>query len=79
MSFIKKAYDKVSREALWQVLRMYDVGGKLLNGIKSIYVDSSGCVRVKGGESDRFRIDSGVRQRCIMFPWPFSVYISMEL
>ena len=35
---LKKVYDRVNREALWQVLRMYDVGGKLLNGIKSIYV-----------------------------------------
>ena len=24
----------VNREALWHVLRMYDVGDKLLNGIK---------------------------------------------
>ena len=23
---LEKAYDRVSREALWQVLRMYDVG-----------------------------------------------------
>ena len=36
-------------------------GGKRSSGIKSIYVDSSACVRIKGGESDRFRIDSGVR------------------
>ena len=40
---------------------MYDVGGKLLIGVKSMYVDSSACARVKGGESERFRIDSGVR------------------
>ena len=26
------------REALWQELRTYDVGGKLLNGIKGMYV-----------------------------------------
>ena len=25
---------RVNKEVLWQVLRMYDVGGKLLNGIK---------------------------------------------
>ena len=31
-----KVYDRVNREALWQVLRMYDMGGKLLNGIKSV-------------------------------------------
>ena len=33
---LQKAYDRVNREALWQVLRMYDVGAKLLNGIKSV-------------------------------------------
>ena len=44
---LEKAYDRVNREALWQVLRMYDVGGKLLNGIKSIYVNSLACVRIK--------------------------------
>ena len=43
----EKAYDKVNREALWQVLRMYDVGVKLLRGIKSVYVKILACVRVK--------------------------------
>ena len=33
---------------MWQVLRMYDVDGKLLSGIKSMYADSLACVRVKG-------------------------------
>ena len=52
MGFIdlKKAYDRVNREALWQVPRMYNVGGKLLNGIKSMYVNSLTSVREKGGE-----------------------------
>ena len=31
---LEKAYERVNREALWQVLRMYDVGTKLLNGIR---------------------------------------------
>ena len=37
---LEKVYDRVNRKGLWQVLRMHDVGGKLLSGIKSIYVDS---------------------------------------
>ena len=47
VSFIdlKKAYDKANRKTL---LRMYDVGIKLLSGIKSMYVDSSACVSKKG-------------------------------
>ena len=49
-----EGYNWVHREALWQVLRLYDGGGflcKLLGGIMSKYVDSLACVRVKGGES----------------------------
>ena len=43
---LENAYDRVNREALWQVLRMYDVSGKL---IKNMSVNSLACVRVKGG------------------------------
>ena len=71
---LEKAYDRVNKEALWQVLKMYDVGGKLLNGIKSIYVNSLACVRVKGGETECFRIDSRMRQRCITLAFQY-IYI----
>ena len=67
----KKAYDRVKREAFWQVLRMYNVCCKFLSGIKSMYVDS---FRVKSGKSKQFRINSDVRQGCIMFSWLFNTY-----
>ena len=47
---------------------MYDVRGKLLGGIKSKFVDSLTCVRVKRDENEQFRINSGVRRGCIMSP-----------
>ena len=31
-------------------------------GIKKMYVNSQACVRVKGGDSKCFRIESGVRK-----------------
>ena len=31
---LEKVYDRVNRKALWQVVRVNDVGGKLLNIIK---------------------------------------------
>ena len=68
-----KAYDIVNREALWQVLRMYDVDGKLLGGIKSMYVDGLAFFRVKEVESEYFRIDNGARQGCTMSRWLFNV------
>ena len=51
------------------------MGGKLLNGIKSMYVHSLACIRVKGCESECFRIDSCMRQGCIMSLWLFNVYM----
>ena len=35
---LEKAYDQINREALWQVLRMCDVGVKLFNEINYYYV-----------------------------------------
>ena len=70
---VEKSYDRVNREALWQVL--YDVGGKLLDGIKSMYINRIACIRVKGGEIKCFRINRSVRQLYIMSPWPFNVYM----
>ena len=49
-----------------RLLRMFDVGVKLVSGIKSMHDDSSSGVTVKWGESERFRIDSGVIHGCIM-------------
>ena len=50
MGFIdlERVYDRVNRKALWQMIRMHDVGGKLLNRIGNMYVNSLAYVRVKG-------------------------------
>ncbi len=32
---IEKAYDRVDREALWNLLKIYGVGGQLLKGIQA--------------------------------------------
>ncbi len=46
---LEKAYNRVDREALWSVLRIYGVGGQLLKGIQAFYKEAIACVRV-GGE-----------------------------
>ena len=57
------------------MLRLYDVSCKLLIGIKSMYVNRLTSVRVKGGESECFRIENEMRQGFIMFPWLFNKYM----
>src|SRR5678815_2512593 len=72
---LQKAYDMVNREALWQVFVIYGIGGRLLNGIKSMYDDSEACVRINGVKSDWFSINSGMRQGCVMSPYLFNLYM----
>ena len=43
---LEKVYDRVDRDAMWNVLRLYGIGGRLLRGVKSLYVGSKACVRV---------------------------------
>jgi hypothetical protein len=43
---LEKAYDRVDRQAMWEVLMMYCIGGKILSGLKSMYDESMVCVRI---------------------------------
>ena len=36
----EKAYDTIDRHGMWQKLRVYGVGGKLLKAVQSFYVDA---------------------------------------
>ena len=72
---LEKAYDKVDWDALWEVLKIYGVGGQLLQGIKAFYQNASACVRIDGELSESFGIRVGVRQGCVMSPWLFNVYM----
>ena len=72
---LEKAYDRVDRKALWDVLRIYGVGGELLSAVRAFYVDSNACVRIDGVESESFEIGVGVRQGCVMSPWLFNIFM----
>ena len=43
---LEKAYDTIDRHGMWQMLRVYGVGGTLSQAVQSFYVDSRACVRV---------------------------------
>ena len=72
---LEKAYDKVSRDRLWQVLESYGIQGGLLRAIQSMYLGSQACVRTSGKASGWFPITQGVRQGCVMSPWLFNVFM----
>ena len=72
---LEKAYDRVDRSALWQVLRIYGVGGNLLKAVQSFYSESRACVKGESGVSEWFDVRVGLRQGCVMSPWLFNMYM----
>ncbi len=72
---LKKAYNRVDWLALWNVLQLYGVGGKLLSAMKSFYEEASTCVKISDETSEHFEIKVGLRQRCVMSPWLFNTYL----
>ena len=73
---LEKAYDTIDRHGMWQMLRLYEVGGKLLKAVQSFYVDSRACVRVGNDVSKWIRVNVGLRQGCVMSPLLFNVYMN---
>ena len=69
---LEKAYN---RDAMWNVLRLYGIGGRLLRGVKSMYDGSKACVRVGNEVSEWFPVRVGLRQGCVILPWLFNLYI----
>ena len=43
---LETLYDTINQHAMWQVLRVYEVGGKLFKAMQSFYEDYRACVRV---------------------------------
>ena len=62
---LEKAYDTIDWHGMWQMLRVYGVGGKLLNAVQSFYVDCRACVRVRMNVNAWFLVNAGLRQGCV--------------
>ena len=75
---LKKAYDSVSRAALWSVLqRSYLLPHKPLSIIRALHEDSKAAVRAYGKTSDEFAVTSGVWQGCALAPTLFNLLSSI--
>ncbi len=62
----EKAYDRTDWTAMWDVLKVYGVGGTLMNGVKAKYAKA--CTKVSREISESFGIQGGVTQGCMMYP-----------
>ena len=54
---LEKAYDTIDQHGTWQMLRVYGVGGKLLQEVQSFHADNRPCVRVRNDVSEWFPVN----------------------
>ncbi len=55
----EKAYNRVDREALWSVLKIFGVARQLLKGKQAFYREGNGCVRMEGKFSESSAVVGG--------------------
>ena len=61
---LEKAYDRVPRILMWEILVGYGVDQELVRAVKSLYKSCQACVRA-----------TGLRQGCVLSPLLFIVFM----
>lgn len=73
----EKAFDTINRGLLWYKLSKIGMPSDMINILKSIYVSTSCCVRVKQDYvSSKFETFQGLRQGCHLSSLLFSLFIN---
>ncbi|KAK3564038.1 hypothetical protein QTP86_006949 [Hemibagrus guttatus] len=72
---LEKAFDRVPRGILWEVLWEYGVRGPLLRAVQSLYNRSRSLARIASCKSDLFPVHVGLRQGCPLSPVLFIVFM----
>ena len=72
---LEKAFDRVNRDKLFEILREYGIGEDTVKVIQNIYTGSKVKFVWKGIETDWVETKSGVRQGCPLSPLLFNIYV----
>ena len=72
----KKAFDSVARVHLWSKLLFYDINGKVLNIIKSLYNSAKSAVKLSTNIGAFFNCEIGVRQGDNLSPLLFALFFN---
>jgi len=72
---IEKAYDRIEREVLWEILRRAGFEEKIVNIIKSLYDNTKAKYSLGTLQSDWVESKKGVKQGCILSPLLFALFM----
>ncbi len=76
---LRKAYDSVSRGALWHGLQVLGVPLSLVQLIASFHTGMSAKVRVGNSFTGQIAVNNGLRQGCSMAPVLFNLFFALVL
>ena len=76
---LKKAFDSVHREALWELLRLRGIPARIIGLLTGLYTGTESAVKFGGGVSSFFPVNSGVRQGCVLAPSLFNTCMDWVL
>ena len=71
-----KTFDTIPRDILLNKLLDLNITGKFFNVIKNIYSNDKACIKSGTKITERFSINQGVRQGCVLSPLLFNIFIS---
>ena len=69
-----KAFDCVDHNKLWKILKEMGLPGHLTCLLRNLYADQEATFRPGHETMDRFQVQKGVRQGCILSPCLFNLY-----
>ena len=76
---LTKAFDTVSRSALYKVLDHVGCPPTLLSLIASFHNDMQAKIQFEGNLSESFPVNTGVKQGCVLAPTLFGIYLAALL
>ena len=71
---LTKAYPRVNKPALWQILETYGMGEKCLRVLKDLHEQTEYRVRSREGESTSWIPLRGLREGCPSSPPSFNIF-----
>jgi hypothetical protein len=77
---LTKAYDKVHRETMWEILRRLGTPPRLLNLIISLHQGAMATVKMDGcGLGAPFELKTGLKQGSILSPMLFNIFLGAAI
>src|SRR6266536_6191570 len=76
---LTKAFDTISRDALWLILRKYGWPDKFVNLVISFHEGMFARVADGGNLSEPFNVSNGTKQGCVLAPLLFNIFYAAML